>query len=154
MRHFRFKLVRVLEWQQRVCQEEEEKLHAHQLALLQTDQHIEQAKADSTAAELDALTRSVMSASEIRALARYRTRVAADVRALARKRDEQQKAVNEQRQRVNAERQRAKTLERIRDRALEEHVVAADREMEAISLESYLSTWPSRQVEGGPQKWN
>jgi hypothetical protein len=81
---------------------------------------------------------------ELRSLAAFRQKSAADEQALQRERQARLAALDAQRQKLLAARRRLEVIEKLRQRALDEYTKAADRELEILSHEAYVSTWLSR----------
>lgn len=144
MRRFVFRLQRVLQWQQRLCRVEEDKFRACQSALNETDQKLMRLAAERVAVEQEFSTQANLALVDLRALAEFRQKCVADRQALERERQNRLAAVDAQRQILLAARRRLQVIEKLRERAFEEYTRAADRELEALSHESYLSTWLSR----------
>ena len=143
MQRFHFSLERVLEWQVKVCHAEEEKLRLWLLAVSETEEKLVRLKADSMATEHESLKHESIPAEDLNALGRYRVRVTRNQRELKLKREEQLHATGEQMQKLSDERQRLHLIEKLRERALHEHTIAVDRELEALALDSHLAKWIS-----------
>ncbi|MBZ5575414.1 MAG: hypothetical protein LAP40_02510 [Acidobacteriia bacterium] len=143
MQQFRFRLQRVLQWQERVCRLEEDQLRQRASDVAQTDEKLARLAAQRVAIEQEVANQPALSPADLYALDEYRKRAAGERQALDREREARLAAVTAQREKVLAERRRLQVIEKLRERALHEHTRAMDRETEALSLESYLSTWVS-----------
>jgi flagellar export protein FliJ len=144
MRRFQFRLQRVLQWQERVCRLEEEKLRTCLLDVAETEQKIARLAAERAAVEQEFSNRPALAAADLQALAAFRRKTVLDSRALEQEHEIRRSALDAQRQRLLAERRRVQVIEKLRERALEEHTRDADKELETLSQESYLSTWIAR----------
>ena len=144
MQRFRFRLQRVLQWQERVCRLAEEQLRERQSAVAETEAKQARLAAESEAIEREFASQTSLALRDLRALATYRTGSTTRRRALAQERETRLTALSEQRGILLAERRKLHVIEKLRDRALEEHTREADREIEQMSYESYLSTWVTR----------
>jgi flagellar export protein FliJ len=144
VRQFQFRLQRVLQWQERVCRVEEDKLRTCQYEIAQTEQKLARQAAERVAIEQEFSSQTAMAPPDLQALAAFRRKTVIDRQALEQERQNRQAALDAQRQRLVEERRRLHIIEKLRERALHEHTRAADRELETISHESYLSTWISR----------
>jgi flagellar export protein FliJ len=143
VQRFQFRLQRVLQWQQRVCRIEEDTLRVFMAAAAETDDKLERLAAEALAIERDVSTRTAWAGADLRALAAFRRSVSSTRQQLEIERRARLANVDAQRQKLLTERRRLHIFEKLRDRALAEHTRATDRELEAIGLESYLSTWVS-----------
>lgn len=143
MQPFRFRLERVLDWQQTVCHLEEERTRVCRFAIAETQEKLAQLKADSLATEHELLKRQAIAAADLKALAQFRLNVVKQGRALAAEMQLRIQALEKQTQKLLAERYRRRLIEKLRERALHEYTLTADRELEALALEGYLSKWVS-----------
>lgn len=144
MQRFQFRLQRVLEWQERVCRLEEDKLRTCQAGAAETEERLARHAAECIAIEHEFSSQPALAPADLQALAAFRRKAVADVQVLEQERQSRQAALDAQRQKLLAERRRLHVIEKLRERALQEYTRAADRELEALSHESYLSTWISR----------
>ena len=144
MRRFEFRLQRVMQWQQRLCKIEEDKLRGCLAEVAETENKLARLMAERVAIEEEFAVRSAVAPADLQALATFRRKTVADQHALDQERQSRQAALDSQRQRLLAERRRLQVIEKLRARALEEYTRAADRELESLGLESYLSTWNAR----------
>ena len=143
MQPFRFRLERVFEWQRTVCHLEEEKTRLCQFAIAETEEKLAQLKADSLATEHELLKLPAIAAAELKALAHFRLKVVRQGRALAAEKQTRVQALETQTQKLLAQRHRLRLIEKLRERALDEYTLAADRELETLALECHLSKWVS-----------
>lgn len=144
MQQFRFRLQRILQWQERLCRIEEDKLRERLAEVAETENKLASLFAERAAIEEEFSAQTAMAPSDLRALAAFRRKTILDQQALEQESRKRRSALDAQRQKLLSERRRLQMIEKLRSRALEEHARGADRELEALSLESYLSTWISR----------
>ena len=133
-----------MQWQQRLCKIEEEKLRTCLAEAAETDNKLARLMAERVAIEEEFAVQSAVAPGDLQALAAFRRKTVVDQQALDQERQTRQAALAVQRQKLLGERRRLQVIEKLRARALEEYTRAADRELEALSLESYLSTWNAR----------
>ena len=144
MRRFQFRLQRVLQWQERVCRIEEEKLRTCLLDVAQTEDKLARLAAERVAIEQEFSSQQALAAPDLRALAAFRHKAVLDRQALEHELQSRKTVLDAQRQKLLTERRRLEVIEKLRERALQEYNRAVDKEVEALSYESYLSTWTSR----------
>ena len=144
MQRFRFRLQRVLHWQERVCRLEEEKLRQCLWDVAESEGKLERWADQRVAIEHEFSTQSRLSAPDLQALAAFRRSAITERQALEKEREARMAALAVQREHLLGERRKLHVIEKLRDRALEEYNRAADKEAEALSQESYLATWLSR----------
>ena len=140
MQRFRFRLQRILDWQQRVCQMEEEQLRQRLAEAAETQEKLAQLAAGSVAIEQEFLSQPRLAPADLKALAEFRRKTVAERRVLGSEQAARQAAVTVQRDKLRAEKRTLQVYEKLRERAHAEYVLAVDRELEALGLESYLST--------------
>ena len=141
MQPFRFRLQRVLDWQQKVCQIEEEKLSRAISEAAEIEHRLSRLAANRAAVEQEFVTRSGFAPADLKALAEFRRKATTDRRALEGELAKRRSAVTAQREQLMRERRRLRAFEKLRERARAEYTVAAEREWEALSLESYLANF-------------
>ena len=143
MQRFRFRLQRVLQWQERVCRLEEDRFHQCMADVAETGEKLAHLAAQRVAIEREISSQRALFPADLYALEEYRRSAVEQQHALDREREVRLAALAAQREKLLAERRRLHIIEKLRERALQEHTRAADRETEALSLESYLSNWVS-----------
>jgi hypothetical protein len=136
---FRFRLQRVLGWQERVCRMEDERLRQRFAELAATQERLAQLALSSARVERDLLAQRQMAAADLAALAEFRKHAASMRQALARERVERGKAIAAQQEKVRAERRKLKVLEKLRERAWSEHTREEERQLETLGLETHLA---------------
>ncbi|PWT98255.1 MAG: hypothetical protein C5B51_29615 [Terriglobia bacterium] len=139
MQRFRFRLQRILEWQQRVYQTEQERFHQCLSRCVELDHAIAQLALRSGAIEHEFASQPRIDASGLQALGEFRKQTLVERRRLRQELAANQRAVSEQRAKLLAEKRRLQILERLRERARADHQVSVDRELEALGLESFLA---------------
>jgi hypothetical protein len=87
-----------------------------------------------------------MAGADLKALAEFRLKVITQGRALAAEKQAGVQALEKQTQKLLAERHRLRLIEKLRERALDEYTLAADRELETLALECHLSKWVSNSL--------
>lgn len=143
MQQFRFRLQRVLQWQERLCRLEEDKLRQCLAAVSETEEKLAHLAAERVAIEQELASQPALSPADLYALDEYRRRAVSERQALDKEHNARLSLATVQRDKLLAERRKLQVIEKLRERALQEHNRALDRETEALSLESYLSTWVS-----------
>jgi flagellar export protein FliJ len=141
---FRFRLQRVLEWQQKICDTEEEQLKLERAQLGQVRQHMESLEGRTASIEQEFLSQASLSSSDVKAFAEFRTSTVRSRQVLLGEEKKQEAAVAAQLEKYLNERRRLETLEKLKSRALQEHTLEETRELEALGLESYLSAFTTR----------
>jgi flagellar export protein FliJ len=144
MQRFQFRLQRVLHWQERVCRLEEDKLRTCLAEVAETEEKLARHAAECIVIEQEFSNQPALAPRDLQALAAFRHKAVTIVQLLEQERQRRQTALDAQRQKLLAERRRLQIIEKLRERALQEYTRAADRELEALSHESYLSAWISR----------
>ena len=141
MRAFEFPLRRVLEWRRTQFELEENKLR--QLAATLEELRLAAVRLDLVKGRAEVAVRqsAVVEACDLWALAAYRQRLIAELKALALRRTACQREVDAQRQRVMEAQRQCRLLEKLEQRRRAEWSRAADREMENLAAESFLALW-------------
>jgi len=139
MQSFKFRLDRVLRWQFDICRLKEGNVRTCRLAVHAAEEAIACLQVNRLAAEQTIRNESALPGPDLHAWARYfasldqkRRELQAELRGLAR-------ALEEAVSQLMAERRRLRQIELIRCRALREHTLALEREIETVALESHLS---------------
>jgi len=148
---FHFRLQRVLDWQQKVCQAEEEKLRLRMLELALCREKLAKLSARSIAMEQEFLGQRAMIPPDLKAFAEFRRSTVKERRELVCEQEKKEALMAEQRQKLLSERRKLQVFEKLRERALSEHTAAANRELEALGLESYLSAFIKRRSASQPE---
>jgi len=139
MKKFSFPLDRVLTWRNTQTRLEEaslEKLRAELRALDQQRTEVDRLLVDARDSLLGSHSASSM---EIAALEHYRAAAAQHVVRIAHDRAALEQKIAKQMTAVAERRRDARLLEKLRERRLAEWNVAADREVEQLAEESYMS---------------
>lgn len=142
MTRFRFRLQRILDWQQRVYQMEDEKLRQRLAEAAATQEKLAELAAKSLAIEQEFLHEPQIAAADLKALAEFRRKTNGERHRLGKDLAARQGAVAEQREKLLLEKRKLQVYERLRLKALAAHTQAADRELEALGLESFLAHFP------------
>jgi hypothetical protein len=137
VRPFRFRLERARQWQQEVCNAEEENLRSALHDMAQSERRLQLARAEAAASEEEARRQPTMAAGEICAWAAARHIAVRTERELVRERSLSQATVNARREVLAAARRRLEMLDMIRDRDLRIFQAEESRELETVAQESY-----------------
>ena len=141
MKRFRFRLERVLEWQEQQRQIQENLLKVLLRELEQADAAIAQVRTARTAADQQLLASKVFAPGDLVALAEYRQRAARQETSLRRARQESEQRLIKQRSLWQEAERKCRMLERLKERRRQEHEFEVDRELEAFASEMYLARW-------------
>jgi hypothetical protein len=140
VQRFRFRLQRILDWQRKVCQMEEEQLRQRLAEAAETHEKLAQLAVKSAAIEQECLNQERLAPADLKALAEFRRKTVTQRRLLGSEQAARQAAVTVQGDKLRTEKKTLQIYEKLRERGHSEYVLAADRELEALGLESYLST--------------
>jgi flagellar export protein FliJ len=139
MTPFRFRLARLQHWQQQLCRTEEGKLKQCLAAMAETQRKLEHLAARCASTEQDLSTQPRITPSDLRALADFRRRAQHDRLNLQREQISRQAALATQQENLLRERRKLEALDKLHARALAQHRMAEDRELDAMGLESFLA---------------
>jgi hypothetical protein len=144
MRAFEFPLRQALAWRRTQLETEENKLRqlaakVEELALAAVRLDLVKGRAEQTVREATAVD-----AAELWAWAAYRQRLLAESKALAGRKRECEQQVTAQRERTREAQRQCRLLEKLEERRRAAWRVEADREMENLAAESFLSLWNRR----------
>ena len=145
MQRFQFRLDRVLEWRRKQSGIEESRLAACLIHVQEAEKRIERLRSERDSIDRELLTRAAIPAVDFLNLGRYRLRAGKEELELAEERRKRVQTVAEQRTRVQQAHQRVKLLEKMRDRRLAEHNLAAAKELEEAAAEAYMVRWSQAQ---------
>ncbi len=137
MAPFRFRLAKVLEWYAQQCRVEEDRLHQRSAALRRSREEFAQAQQSRLTIERDLMEKTILPAAELLALSRYRHRAAQVERRLAEQVAQREREWQAQLLAVQEARRRVRLLEKIRERKVEEHSAASDRELEELAADAF-----------------
>jgi len=144
MRAFMFPLRQALKWRRTQLDFEENKLRQlagslEEVALAEVKLDLVRGRAEGTVRQA-----AMVEAGDLWALAAYRERLIAELRALALRRIECERQLAAQRQRVLEAQRQCRLLEKLEQRRHAEWKREADRELESLAAESFLSLWNRR----------
>jgi hypothetical protein len=144
MRAFKFPLRQALKWRMTQLELEENKLRQlagslEEVALAEVKLDLVKGRAEGTVRQAAAVE-----AVDLWALAAYRERLIAELRALALRRIECERLLAVQRQKVLEAQRQCRLLEKLEQRRHAEWQREADRELESLAAESFLSLWNRR----------
>jgi flagellar export protein FliJ len=147
MKTFRFPLQRVLEYRSLQMRTEEEKLSAIQIQLAEVLHRENALTAARLNAEMNLLGRSLVEATEFRALSAFQLRIRSEKISLVAARKNLEAQIAEQRKRLLKVRKDCKILENLKDRRKKAWTYLSDREIENTAAESYISNWARSNAE-------
>ena len=147
MKNFQFPLQRVLEWRELQMRTEEEKLSTIQNRLAEVLHRQNALTAAQLNAEMNVLGRTVVEATEFRALAAFQLRIRGEKISLVAARKNLEIQIAEQRKRLLKIRKDCKILENLRDRRKKAWMYLHERELENTAAESFISNWARTNAE-------
>jgi hypothetical protein len=150
MPRFHFRLERVRHWQLSVCAAEEEKLRDLLRTLAGWDQSLAALRAEFVAAEEGWRQVSILNTADLRAWGAFRLAIGRKERSLLAERLAAARAVEQQRAGLLRARKRLEAIEKLRERALREHQVGVDRELEEVALTAHLHDAKQRRALSPP----
>jgi len=141
MRAFEFPLHQALQWRRTQLELEENQLR--QLAASLEEMALAAVRLDLVKGRAEVAVRqaAVVEAGDLWALANYRQRLIAEMRALALRRVACEQQLAAQRQKVLEAQLQCRLLEKLEQRRHAEWRRAADREIESLAAESFLALW-------------
>lgn len=144
MKAFEFRLRRALDLRKTQLELEENTLR--QLAGKLEELALAAVKLDLVKGRAEVAVRqaAVVEAADLWALSAYRQRIMAELRELALRREAAERQVAGQRQKVLEAQRRVRLLEKLEQRRHTEWSREADREMESLAAESFLTMWNRR----------
>jgi hypothetical protein len=144
MKAFEFRLRRALDLRKTQLELEENTLR--QLAGKLDELALAAVKLDLVKGRAEVAVRqaAVVEAADLWALSAYRQRIMAELRELALRREAAERQVAGQRQKVLEAQRRVRLLEKLEQRRHAEWSREADREMESLAAESFLTMWNRR----------
>ena len=141
MQAFRFPLQKALEWRRTRLELEESQLRQSMAELAQLDVSRMQLTQVKARAEQSVRQTAAVEARDLWALAAYRTRLLAELQALAQRRRQQEQQVSAQRQKVMEAQRQCRLLEKLEERRRAEWRRAEAKETELLASESFLARW-------------
>ena len=145
MKTFHFPLEKALEWRRIELELEEARYKQQSAELASLDRRRAEIEASGIRAEIQVREWTPVSAGDLAALGNFRLRVKSDEAELAGRRAECARKLADRQKHMLEARRRCRLLERLKERRLAEWKSAADRELEQIAAESYLSRWNQNQ---------
>ena len=141
MKTFHFPLEKALEWRRIELELEDARYKRQSAELASLDRRRAEIEASGIRAEIQVREWNPVAAGDLVALGSFRLRVKNDEAELAGRRAECARKLADQQQQMLEARRRCRLLERLKERRFAEWKSAADRELEQIAAESYLSRW-------------
>jgi hypothetical protein len=141
MRAFEFPLRQALQWRRTQLELEENKLA--RLAATLEEMALAAVRLDLVKSRAEGAVRqsAVVEAGDLWALAAYRQRLIAELRALEQRRVAAEQQVAAQRQKVLEAQRQCRLLEKLEQRRHAEWQKAADGELDNLAAESFLARW-------------
>ena len=143
---FRFRLDKVLDWYMQRCRAEEDRLHQCAAALNKCRAEFLRVQQARLIIETDCMGTSVLPAPELVALSRYRRRAMLVERRFTEQVAQCEREWHGQLIVVQEARRRIRLLEKIRERKLQEHSAALDRELEELAADAFRAAARSASV--------
>jgi len=150
MQSFKFRLERVLQWQAKVCRMKEEEVNLCHLALHEAEEVVARLEITKLSAEQAMRSERALPGSELQAWERHCESLVRKARDLEAQRQALAAVLDNVISQMMAERRRLRQIEMIRHRALREHTLAADRDLETLALECHLSRWIASAANAAP----
>jgi hypothetical protein len=141
MSAFRFRLERVLAWYRERCQQEEDRLAACLAAVTESKAAIVRLQAEHWGIERELVSWTALAATDLIALGLYRLRVRKEELDLNLDLERRERASSEQRAKLMEARRRLQLVEKLRARRLAEYTYQADRALEQLGADAFLSRW-------------
>lgn len=139
MTAFRFRLEKVLAWRRTQLELEDAKLKMQIAGLAELDRSRAELEATAIRSEVEVRDWNPLAGQDLAALSNFHLHVQNREKDLAERRREAVQQIEAQQQAMLEARRRCRLLERLEERRLAEWKVAADREIEQLAAESYLS---------------
>src|SRR5580692_8054977 len=141
MSGFRFSLEKALDLRRLQLELEESRFQQQAAALLELDRMRDHMRASRAHAEAQVRAGGSAQGLDLAALGAFRLHVQAKEKALAQRRVEGEKKLEERRNAMLEARRRCRLLERLKERRKAEWDTAFNRELEAVAAESFLAQW-------------
>ena len=142
---FRFRLARVLEWEQAKCHLEEFRTGQVSASLNKTNSELAHLRADFVRGEREVVSATVMVGPELHALAAWRKVFRSKEATLEAARKDWERKLFEQRARWVQARRRCRLFESLRSRRMDEYEQETSRALEATASEAHLVRWSRRE---------
>jgi flagellar biosynthesis chaperone FliJ len=141
---FRFRLERILEWEQKNL-DREKRLTAecHRLVAKVRDA-LARLHAEHLMIEREWLEKKTIPGSDAASLGRYRLGVRKAERTLLTDQERRERDLHQQTAKTLEVQRKLRVLENLRGRKLREYTYLEDRELEQVAAESHLAVWGSR----------
>ena len=139
---FRFRLEKVLQWQQKQRQMEETRIQELAHARERAASAIALLRADRVAVEQQVLSAKEVSPNDLVALGNFRRRVAKQSEALNRSRQDYERRLAERRAAWLEARRKCRLFEKLKARRQIEFDGQVQRELEQFATENFLARWP------------
>ena len=144
MNSFRFPLQKALDWRRTQLELEEIQFRQALAALAELDRARAELEAAGIRAEVAVRNWNPVAGGDLTALGSFRLRVRMEEKNLAARRGEYERKLAVRQAAMLEARRRCRLLERLRERRLSEWQAAADRELEELAAETFLSQWNRR----------
>jgi flagellar export protein FliJ len=138
---FCFHLERVLELRRRQLAAEESRFRRQTAALAKLNEARAQLEAAGAAAEREVRAWQPVAGRDLAALAEFRTHVSERERDLGARRVECERELAARQRDMLEARRRCRLLEKLKERRFAEWRAAAEREIEALAAEAFLTRW-------------
>jgi hypothetical protein len=139
MTAFQFRLEKVLAWRRTQLEVEDAKLRRQIAALAELDRARAELEATAIRSEVQVRDWNPLAGQDLAALSNFHLHIRNREKDLAERRRDAVQQLDAQQQALLVARRRCRLLERLEQRRLTEWQAAADREVEQLAAESYLS---------------
>ena len=146
MRSFQFPLQRALDWRRMQLEVEESRFKQQTARLAELDRTRAELEAAGIRTEVQVRDWDPLAGGDLGALANYREYVKKRDQAIAVRRRECCRELEEQERAMLETRRRCRLLDRLRGRRYAEWLAAADREVEQLAAESFLAALARRRA--------
>jgi flagellar biosynthesis chaperone FliJ len=138
---FRFRLERVLDWQQTILEREKVRAAKCHRLMQEVRDAIERLHAEHLMIEREWLDKKAIPGSDAASLGLYRLGVRKAERALLTEQERRGRDLSQQMARMLEAQRKLRVLENLRGRKMSEYTYLRDRELEQLAAESHLAVW-------------
>ena len=140
---FRFRLERVLDWQQKILEREKMRTAECHRLMMEVQDAIARLHADHLMIEREWLDKKAIPGSDAASLGLYRLGVRKAERTLLTEQERRGRDLSQQMAKMLESQRKLRVLENLRGRKRSEYTYLRDRELEQLAAESHLAVWGS-----------
>jgi flagellar biosynthesis chaperone FliJ len=144
---FRFRLERVLEWEQKNLDREKRLTAECHRLVAEIQDAIARLHAEHLMIEREWLEKKAIPGSDAASLGHYRLGVRKAERTLLTEQERRERSLRQQTAKMLEAQRKLCVLENLRGRKLREYTYLVDRELEQLATESHLAGWGSRNAQ-------